>query len=198
MVDPLAEKLVQPALNPKHLAYCPTMDLIALVLIDEHIHVYRLNGQKVFGITNKQAVNKVNQIKWKPNGQSGTLFPHSPSAQPISAKSPRGQSLAAAYDNNLLSLTNSHTGKVVHQIDCSVYSKSQICCLGWGFNLTNGKKISLELGKLKDHVTLDDMIAQNPRVTSVDSVPDLPLDLALLDAEASLPKLSPLSSGGIE
>ena len=32
----------------------------------------------------------------------------------------------------------------------------------------------------------------------MDTVPDLPLDLALLDVEASLPKLSPLSSGGIE
>ena len=70
MADPLAEKLVQPAVNPRNLAYCPTMDLIALAPIDEHIHVYRLNGQKVFGISNKQSANKVNQIKWKPNGQS--------------------------------------------------------------------------------------------------------------------------------
>lgn len=69
MADPLAEKLVQPAINPRHLAYCPTMDLIALASIDECIHVYRLNGQKVFGITKKQSANKVTQIKWKPNGQ---------------------------------------------------------------------------------------------------------------------------------
>ncbi|KAL9132465.1 MAG: hypothetical protein Q9175_006363 [Cornicularia normoerica] len=136
MADPLAEKLVQPAVNPRHLAYCPTMDLIALATIDEHIHVYRLNGQKVFGIANKQTANKVKQIKWKPNG--------------------------------------------------------------WGINLTDGNQVSLELNKLKDEVTLDDMISQNPRVKSMDAVPDLPLDLALLDVEASLPKLSPLSSGGIE
>lgn len=70
MADPLAEKLVQPAVNPQHLAYCPTMDLIALASIDDHIQVYRLNGQKVFGITNKQSVKKVTQIRWKPNGQS--------------------------------------------------------------------------------------------------------------------------------
>ena len=121
-----------------------------------------------------------------------------PATQPISTKFPRGQSLAAAYDNNSLSLTNAHTGKVIHQIDCSAYSKSQICCLGWGINLTDGNQVSLELNKLKDEVTLDDMISQNPRVKSMDAVPDLPLDLALLDVEASLPKLSPLSSGGIE
>ena len=70
MADPLAEKLVQPAVNSRHLAYCPTMDLIALASIDQCIHVYRLNGQKVFGVTNKQPATKVNQIKWKPNGQS--------------------------------------------------------------------------------------------------------------------------------
>ncbi|KAL9064521.1 MAG: hypothetical protein Q9161_008828 [Pseudevernia consocians] len=176
MADPLAEKLVQPAINPRHLAYCPTMDLIALASIDECIHVYRLNGQKVFGIAKRQSANKVNQIKWKPNGQS----------------------LAAAYDNSSLSLTNTHTGKVVHQIDCSAYSKSQICCLGWGISLTDGHKVRLKLDKFKDEVTLEDMISQNPRVKSMDPVPDLPLDLALLDVEASLPKLSPLSSGGIE
>ena len=122
------------------------------------------------------------------------LFP----PQPLNTKYPRGQSLAAAYDDSSLSLTNAHTGKVVHQIDCSAYSKSQICCLGWGINFTDGNKIGLELHKSKDKVALEDTISQNSRVKSMDTVSDLPLDLALLDVEASLPKLSPLSSGGIE
>ena len=125
-------------------------------------------------------------------------FPVLPFTQPISTKAPQGQSLAAAYDNNFLSLTNAHTGKMVHQIDCSAYSKSKICCLGWGINFTNGNKVSLELDRFEDGLTLDDVISQNPRVKSMATVPDLPLDLALLDVEASLPKLSPLSSGGIE
>ena len=59
-------------------------------------------------------------------------------------------------------------------------------------------KVGLELDKFKNKLTLDDMISQNPQVKSMDTVPDLPLDLALLDIESSLPKLSPLSSGGIE
>ena len=113
-------------------------------------------------------------------------------------KSPRGQSLAAAYDNISLTLTNAHTGKIVHQIDCSAYSKSQICCLGWGISFMDGNKVGLDLDKLKDKLTLDDMISQNSQMKSMDTVPDLPLDLALLDIESSLPKLSPLSSGGIE
>ncbi len=64
--------------------------------------------------------------------------------------------------------------------------------------MTDGNKVRLELDKFKDELTLDDMTSQNPRAKSMDTVPDLPLDLALLDVEASLPKLSPLSSGGIE
>lgn len=87
---------------------------------------------------------------------------------------------------------------MVHQIDCTAYSKSQICCLGWGINFTDGNKVGLHFDKLKDKVTLDDMISHNPRVESMGAVSDLSLDLALLDVEASLPKLSTLSSGGIE
>lgn len=68
MAEPLAEKVVQPAINPTHVAYCPTMDLVALATIDEQVQVYRLNGQKVFGILNKQTPAQVDQIKWKPNG----------------------------------------------------------------------------------------------------------------------------------
>lgn len=122
------------------------------------------------------------------------LFP----PQPLNTKYPRGQSLAAAYDDSSLSLTNAHTGKVVHQIDCSAYSKSQICCLGWGINFTDGNNIGLEPHESKDKLALEDTISQDSRVKSMDTVSNLPLDLALLDVEASLPKLSPLSSGGIE
>ena len=68
MAEPLAEKVVQPAINPAHVAYCPTMDLVALATIDEQVQVYRLNGQKVFGILNRQTPAQVDQIKWKPNG----------------------------------------------------------------------------------------------------------------------------------
>ncbi len=68
MAEPLAEKVVQPAINPAHVAYCPTMDLVALATTDEHVQVYRLNGQKVFGILNKQTSVQIDQIKWKPNG----------------------------------------------------------------------------------------------------------------------------------
>lgn len=110
----------------------------------------------------------------------------------------QGQSLATMFSNNTLTLTNAHTGKVVHQVDCSTYSKAQICCFGWGVNFTEASKVYDQVNKLKGGLTLDDVINRNPQATALNSVSDLPLDLAFLDVEASLPKLSPLSSGGIE
>lgn len=68
MLIMLFHKIVHPAIIPHHLACCPTMDLIALATIDQKVHVYRLNGQNVFGVASKQLGVKVNQIKWKPNG----------------------------------------------------------------------------------------------------------------------------------
>lgn len=68
MLNILAEKLVQPSINSHHVAYCPSMDLIALATVDEKVHVYRLNGQRVFGVVSKPSGPKISQIRWKPNG----------------------------------------------------------------------------------------------------------------------------------
>ena len=68
----LAEKIAPKALKPDQVAYCPTMDLVAVATIDEQVQVFRLNGQKVFGVANKKPGCKVSQLKWKPNGQLHT------------------------------------------------------------------------------------------------------------------------------
>lgn len=70
--------------------------------------------------------------------------------------------------------------------------------MGWGINFTESEKVSRHVTKLVDNLNLDDIISRNPQINAADTVPDLPLDLAFLDIEASLPKLSPLSFGGIE
>lgn len=87
---------------------------------------------------------------------------------------------------------------MVHQIDCSKHSHSPICCLGWGLTFTNSVTLNKELDKLHGKLTLDDMVAQNPQAKSLQPPRDLPTDLAFLDVEGTLPKLSLLSSGGIE
>ena len=194
MADALAEKVVQVSIIPQHLEYCPTMDLIAAVTVDDLVQVYRLNGQKVFGNQNKQGSSEVCRIKWKPNGESLHWYWDRPCADtPLS-----GQCLATAYSNNSLSLTSAHTGKIIHYIDCSAYSKSRICCLGWGVNFTDTKRMTEQIKDLEGEITLDDIISRNPQIKAIDAIPDLPMDLAFLDIETSLPKLSPLSSAGIQ
>ncbi len=81
MLNMLAEKIVQPAIVPEHLAYCPTMDLIASATIDDQVSVYRLDGQRVFGVSSKSGMGKIVGIRWKPNGrgaQSGPALAHLP------------------------------------------------------------------------------------------------------------------------
>ena len=68
MGSPVAEKVVQPAVKPSLLAYCPTMDLIALGTVDERVHVFRFNGQEVFSVTTREREENVTGITWKPNG----------------------------------------------------------------------------------------------------------------------------------
>ena len=69
MLTMLAEKIAPKALKPDQVAYCPTMDLVAVATIDEQVQVFRLNGQRVFGVANKKPSCKITQLRWKPNGQ---------------------------------------------------------------------------------------------------------------------------------
>lgn len=48
-LTPVGEKSLPAKCKAGALAYCPTMDLIALVTEDDELRVFRLNGQKVFG-----------------------------------------------------------------------------------------------------------------------------------------------------
>ncbi|KAL9035554.1 MAG: hypothetical protein Q9214_006526 [Letrouitia sp. 1 TL-2023] len=171
----LAEKYVSQPINPKLLAYCPTMDLLAVATLDEQVYVYRLNGQKVFGVANRQAHGGVNQIKWKPNGQS----------------------IAVAFSSRKICLTSSQTGKMMYQLDCSAHSTAQICCLGWGYNFLDVDAVKVNIHKLRGVSNLEDVTNLGSQAKPSD-FPDLPTDLAFLDVENMMPKLSTLPAGGQE
>ena len=109
-----------------------------------------------------------------------------------------GQLLATASGDHSLSLTNAHTGKTVHKLDCTHYSQSEVSCLGWGVNLTETKKPHEQIASLRGFLDLEGVNDTPPQIKTANSNPDLPLDLAFLDIESSLPKLSPLAAGGIE
>lgn len=68
-LDILSEKTLHHAVNPRLVAYCPSMDLLALVTMDQQVLVFRHNGQRVFTVTQKARSLKIDQIRWKPNGR---------------------------------------------------------------------------------------------------------------------------------
>lgn len=48
-LTPVGEKSLPAKCKLNTVAYCPSMDLIALATEDEELRVFRLNGQRVFG-----------------------------------------------------------------------------------------------------------------------------------------------------
>lgn len=66
--ESLSEKTLHHIANPALITYCPSMDLVALVTTDQQVFIYRLNGQRVYGATQKAGKLQVANIRWKPNG----------------------------------------------------------------------------------------------------------------------------------
>lgn len=64
----LVEKTLHQPIDPSLIAYCPSMDLVALGGADQQVLVYRLNGQRVYGASQKSGGVKVQKICWKPSG----------------------------------------------------------------------------------------------------------------------------------
>lgn len=100
--------------------------------------------------------------------------------------------LAVAFSDSTVSLVSAQTGKAVHQIQYQDQLSTKICCLGWGANLTDAKGTRLRLDSLPDKVSLDDFFNRGTQVQDGQAPLDLPAELAFLDIEAVLPKLSVL------
>jgi anaphase-promoting complex subunit 4 len=82
-----AEKALPAKCKDGLLAYCPTMDLVALASEDEQVHVFRLNGQQVLGADLAgdpyldEVKGEVRGIGWKNDGKQFLFsFSFAPSA----------------------------------------------------------------------------------------------------------------------
>jgi anaphase-promoting complex subunit 4 len=73
-LETLSEKALHQPADPNLIAYCPSMDLIALTTTDQQVLIYRLNGQRVYGAAQKTGLLKVESIRWKPNGLSPSFL----------------------------------------------------------------------------------------------------------------------------
>ncbi|KAI9791458.1 MAG: hypothetical protein M1835_000314 [Candelina submexicana] len=171
----LAEKTVPHLLDPEQLAYCPTMDLIAVATLEGKIFLYRLNGQRVLGGAEKwQVPGRVRGLHWKPDGKL----------------------LAIARESGNIHLISVETGKICHSLDCAISKQGQITCLGWGVNFTDSAAVQSRIEQSRSSISLDDILGRVSHDLTQDTVPDLPRDLALLDVDEMLPKLSVLPSAG--
>ncbi|PLB37356.1 putative anaphase-promoting complex component Cut20/Apc4 [Aspergillus candidus] len=187
-LSPIAEKSLPAKCKPGSLTYCPTMDLIALVTDDDELCVFRLNGQRVFGGSFKgdpylgedEADGEIRGLAWKNNGYL----------------------LAVACADNTVRIISAYSGKTVHHYD--VYRSpdenvpAQVSCLGWGVNFTDSHVARAHLREAVGQVSVEDLLSPDVHPSKAAALlgADLPRELALLDVESSLPKLSTLPATG--
>ncbi|KAF2143445.1 uncharacterized protein K452DRAFT_248016 [Aplosporella prunicola CBS 121167] len=191
-----AEKALQQPVRPHLISYCPTMDLVAVVTREEQLDVYRLNGQRAFGLKQKSVGSSIDAIRWKFNGQY----------------------IAVAWDDGSVDIVSSETGKAVKQVRRRVLGADsapnpRVSCLGWGVNFIDAAAVKARTrskdGKSddaaseqnplfgttdqwddrQDEVTLDDFLERQPDLHKLGITPELPDQLALIDVQDVLPKL---------
>ncbi|EFE43746.1 hypothetical protein TRV_01494 [Trichophyton verrucosum HKI 0517] len=193
-LNSVAEKDLTARCKPRTIAYCPNMDLVAVVTEDEQVNVYRLNGQRVFGGAyglgeedGEKGVVRAVVLRWKENGRV----------------------LAVACSDNRIRLLSSYSGKMVHILTAepaqAPFSSPQrpsgsISCIGWGVSFAETDSLLKNLKDPEGKLSLDDLLMSDTKLSTHLGFlkADLPRELALLDIEGSLPKLSTLPSTGDE
>ncbi|ELR09255.1 hypothetical protein GMDG_03825 [Pseudogymnoascus destructans 20631-21] len=169
----IAEKTLYSPANPDLLAYSPSMELLAVGGADHNVLIYRLNGQRVFSLSQKvkDVVLELQKLVWKPNGQL----------------------IAIAWSGGTVRLIGAESNKTVHQITVSEEGDTEVTCLAWtsySAASTSLGDILAEAGPLWKDATRNGLKGKSAQLL------DLPRDLAAIDIESSLPKLSVLPSGG--
>ncbi|KAL8953097.1 MAG: hypothetical protein Q9222_001035 [Ikaeria aurantiellina] len=162
-------------INTNQVAYCPTMELLALGAADEQAHVFRLNGQRVFGVSRKGSPDKIIALKWKPDGSA----------------------LAVAF-GNVVCISSAYTGKVMYEKSYLPSPQIPITCLGWASNAVDAPVTNKDTAKIGPKAALDDFISSYKEANHHPSAPDLPMEIAFIDVASVLPKLSTLPIGGSE
>jgi hypothetical protein len=195
-----AEKILLHPIHPHLIAYCPSMDLVAIVTDEENLDVYRINGQRAFGLKRKSEDLNVDALQWEFNGKS----------------------IAVSWSDGSTDLVNAETGKVSHKDlmlpaaairdgGMEEEAPSRVKCIGWGLNFIDvdavkrrtgaktgktdgdsdafGQPVTEDWDAFKDETTIEDFLQRQPDFQSLDIAPDLPDQLAMMDMEMLLPKL---------
>ncbi|KAE8350137.1 anaphase-promoting complex component Cut20/Apc4 [Aspergillus coremiiformis] len=188
-LTPVGEKSLPAKCKANTLKYCPTMDLISLVTEDDELRVFRLNGQRVFGgsfkgdpyLDDDGGGGEIRKLMWKNNGHL----------------------LAVACADNTIRIVSAYSGKTVHhypayQVQRDGDRSVRVTCLGWGVNFTDSKAAQRHLEEATGQISVEDLLSPDVHPSKAAALlkADLPRELALLDVESSLPKLSTLPATG--
>lgn len=106
---------------------------------------------------------------------------------------PTGQLIAIAWSDGTVRLIGAESNKTVHQITVSEEEDTEVTCLAWTLYSAASKSLGdilAEASPLWKSATGGGTKGKSAQLL------DLPRDLAAIDIESSLPKLSVLPSGG--
>ncbi|KAH7037837.1 anaphase-promoting complex, cyclosome, subunit 4-domain-containing protein [Microdochium trichocladiopsis] len=149
----------------------PRIELFAGASGPTTLQIWRSNGQVVAKNAQRGNRETVNALQWRPDG----LF------------------LAVGWSDGVVRLMGLEATKAIHQITVCESGKAEISCIAWTCNTgtksaANSKHLSSNAWKQLEDLELD-------AVKSRSSL-NLPRELAFLEVETSLPKLSPLPASG--
>jgi anaphase-promoting complex subunit 4 len=106
--------------------------------------------------------------------------------------------LAIAWSDGYVRLVSADNNKIVHQIGSEVDKTSPVSCLGWGMSHIGGQAPEEQSEhRLNDILLVNEEWDRDSNIFKENST-DLPRELALLDTESALPKLSVLPTLGNE
>ncbi|KAL4934471.1 putative anaphase-promoting complex component Cut20/Apc4 [Aspergillus undulatus] len=182
-LTPVGEKSLSAKCKADMITYCPTMDLIALVTEDEELRVFRLNGQRVFGgnfkgdpyLDEDDGGGEIRGVRWKDNGHL----------------------LAVACADSSIRIISAYSGKTAYHYSAGPEG-TKVTCLGWGVNFTDSNVAQRQITEAAGQLSVEDLLSLDATPSKAAALlkADLPRDLALLDVESSLPRLSTLPSTG--
>lgn len=174
-------------------AFCPTMDLVATVSKKDTVDVWRYNGQRVFGLMPEDDPTQICGVAWRPDGKM----------------------LAVTMADGRVLLIDSFSGKVAHQLRIKTPQQhdnaSQLTThagepngagfwnISWHSHFTDIGQTRQQLAETDNTVWLDDLLSLNSDVKKLlKAKANLPRELARLEVDVALPKLSTLPSTGAD
>ncbi|ETN46305.1 uncharacterized protein HMPREF1541_00489 [Cyphellophora europaea CBS 101466] len=196
----MRDKTVKRLLEPCHsslTAACPTMNLVATVSKKHAVDVWRFNGQRVFGLPVEEDDSRtVEGLAWRADGKM----------------------LAVALSSGTVVLIDSFSGKAAHHLKTGYGSTTNmpnwssaesdaaanltdrpVWKVSWCSHFANASRIRQQLDGEDVDVSLDDLQGLNADVSKLlKARANLPRNLARVEVDIALPKLSTLPASGAD